>query len=103
MKPAPEKIDKAHVICFASIDSRVQSTGNCKHTVGGVRQSPASGLAICQYENAGGFYLFSCDSQWNCITDTYHETLEEAKQQAEFEYAGVSKVRQATRPQMFNM
>jgi hypothetical protein len=31
------------------------------------------------------------DKDWQFITDTWHESLEEAFRQAEFEYEGVSK------------
>jgi hypothetical protein len=92
MKPAPKQIGGANVICFAVVDSRVQPTGNCKQIVGGVLQGPASGLAICQYEGDNSFYLFGCDQDWQGVTDTWHQTLEDAKGQAEFEYTGVSKV-----------
>ncbi|MGQ9547059.1 MAG: hypothetical protein ACUVWS_00380, partial [Roseiflexus sp.] len=54
-------------------------------------QEPAAGLAICQYEGETSCYLFGCDSDWNAVTDTWHETLEDALDQAEFEYEGVSK------------
>jgi hypothetical protein len=37
------------------------------------------------------YYLFGCDAEWNTVTDTWHKTLEEALEQAEFEYEGVSK------------
>jgi hypothetical protein len=47
-----------------------------------------AGLAICQYPGMSEFYLFGCDAEWNTVTDTFHETLEEAKHQAEFEYEG---------------
>ena len=50
---------------------------------------PATGLAICKYDDAEGFYLFSCDQNWNTLTDTFHESVEKAKAQAEFEYEGV--------------
>ena len=50
----------------------------------------ASGVAICRYPGEDSYYLFYCDSQWNVITDTWHETIEDALQQAEFEYASVS-------------
>jgi hypothetical protein len=46
-------------------------------------------LAICRYEGEEAFYLFGCDAEWNPITDTWHPSLEEAQQQAEFEYEGV--------------
>lgn len=50
---------------------------------------PVAGLAVCRYEDGGGFYLFYCDGEWNVVTDTYHESVEGAKNQAEFEYEGV--------------
>jgi len=48
-------------------------------------------LAICQYEGETAYYLFGCDADWNTVTDTWHETLEGALQQAEFEYEGISR------------
>lgn len=87
---APEYIDGAKVICFTPIDARHRHTGNCKQIVSGVVQGAADGLAIYQYRGENSFYLFSCDSQWMTLTDTWHQTLQEAKEQAEFEYAGVS-------------
>jgi hypothetical protein len=35
--------------------------------------------------------LFGCNAEWDSVTDTWHQTLEEAKEQAEFEYEGVSE------------
>lgn len=92
VKPPPKQIGGAKVICFAFIDSRVQPTGNCEQIVGSVLQGPAAGIAICQYGGDGCFYLFGCDPDWHSATDTWHESLEDAKHQAEFEYVGVSKV-----------
>lgn len=48
-------------------------------------------MAICQYEGHDGYYLFGCNAEWDAVTDTCHQTLEEAKEQAEFEYVGVSE------------
>ena len=59
--------------------------------VAGVLQGPAAGLAICQYEGETAYYLFGCDDEWNTVTDTWHEALEGALEQAEFEYEGVSR------------
>jgi hypothetical protein len=42
--------------------------------------------------------LFGCDKEWHHITDTWHESLEEAKRQAEFEYEGVSATWRNTEP-----
>ncbi len=37
-------------------------------------------------EKEGGFYLLYLDSEGASFTDTWHETLEAAKRQAEFEF-----------------
>lgn len=50
-----------------------------------------AGLAICQPSGAQEFYLFGCDSNWNVVTDTWHQSLNEAQEQAEYEYDGISK------------
>jgi hypothetical protein len=90
VSPAPSKIGGATVICYTPIDGRHHHTGKCRQIVAGVLQGAAAGLAICQYEGEDSFYLFGCDENWQSVTDTWHETLEEAKDQAEFEYEGVS-------------
>jgi hypothetical protein len=48
-----------------------------------------AGLAIAKYPNDSGFYLFYCDAEWAVITDTYHDSVERAVHQAEFEFSGV--------------
>ena len=91
MKSAPRSIGGAKVICFTPIDSRHRHTGNCRQIVAGALQGAAAGLAICQYEGQDGYYLFGCNAEWDSVTHTWHQTLEEAKEQAEFEYEGVSE------------
>ncbi|HMB29561.1 MAG TPA: hypothetical protein VKS99_15735 [Blastocatellia bacterium] len=91
MKSAPRSIGGAKVICFTPIDSRHRHTGNCRQIVAGALQGAAAGLAICRYEGQDGYYLFGCNAEWDSVTDTWHQTLEEAKEQAEFEYEGVSE------------
>jgi hypothetical protein len=49
-------------------------------------------LAIAQYDDDPGFYLFYCDESWKVVADTWHETAAGAESQAEFEYAGVSSI-----------
>lgn len=87
----PEKIDNAKVLCFAILSKLHQPTGNTKHTLNGKVLAPVFGLAICQYENDGGFYLFYCDEKWHTLTDTWHDSLDQAKEQAEFEYEGINQ------------
>jgi hypothetical protein len=90
LNSVPSKIGGATVICYTPIDGRHRHKGNCRQVVAGVLQGAAAGLAICQYEGEDSFYLFGCDENWQSVTDTWHETLEDAKYQAEFEYEGVS-------------
>ena len=90
MKKVPNEIDRARVVLYTPIDERHKHTGNCQQIVAGELMGPAAGLAICQYEGEDSYYLFGCDENWDTVTDTWHETLEEAKAQAEFEYEGVT-------------
>jgi hypothetical protein len=77
------------VVRWSTIDDRHRPTGNCRQIVAGVLHGPAAGLAICQYEEETAYYPFGCDPEWNALTDTWHATLEDALEQAEFEYEGV--------------
>jgi hypothetical protein len=90
MGAAPKQIGGTTVVLFTPIDERHRPTGNCRQIVTGVLQGPAAGLAICQYEGDGSFFLFGCDEHWSNITDTWHRSIEEAMGQAEFEYEGVA-------------
>ena len=78
-------------MCYSPIDARHRFTGACKQIVAGQLMGAMAGLAICQYDGDSAFYLFGCDAEWQSITDTWHQTLDDAKHQAEFEYEGVSK------------
>jgi hypothetical protein len=89
-RACPQAIGGARVICYSPIDERHRFTGKTKQIVAGQLMGPKSCLAICQYPNDDAFYLFACDAAWSSITDTWHQTLDDAKHQAEFEYEGVS-------------
>jgi len=91
MEEPPKLIGGARLVRWSVIDDRQRPTGNCRQIVAGVLQGPAAGLAIGQYEGETAYYLFGCDTAWNTVTDTWHETLQGALQQAEFEYEGVSR------------
>jgi hypothetical protein len=43
-------------------------------------------LRIAQYPSDPGFYLLYCDGDGREMTDTYHDSLEEAMAQAEWEF-----------------
>ena len=88
MQPPPPSIGDLPVVRYTAIDERHQPTGGTRHLVGDVPQGPAVALAIC--EDTGGFYLFYCDADWEPVTDTWHESLQDAIDQAEFEYVGTA-------------
>ena len=79
------------MVCYSPIDQNHRSTGGCKQIVAGQLMGSMSGLAICQYDGEDAFYLFGCDADWQTVTDTWHQTLDDAKRQAEFEYEGINK------------
>jgi hypothetical protein len=91
MGPPPRQLDGAEVLCYALIDEMCHWTNHCKHTVSGEQIGPVSALAICKYADAEGYYLFYCDSSWEVVTDTWHDTIERAKDQSEFEYEGINR------------
>jgi hypothetical protein len=90
MKHPPELVGGERVVRWSHVDGRHRPTGACKQIVAGQSQGPVACLAICECKD-GCYYLFGCDSDWNVITDTWHETVEDALDQAEFEYEGISK------------
>lgn len=53
------------------------------------RNQIAYGFAICQYEDGGGYYLFSCNDDLNELADTWHETIDEAIDQVDYNHPGV--------------
>jgi hypothetical protein len=56
------------------------------NTSNGDPVGPAFRLQIIQFEGEGGFYLIRYDSAGQELTDTSHEGIEEALNQAQFEY-----------------
>jgi hypothetical protein len=84
-------LDGGKVVCFAHLDIGEQRTGKTVHKVAGVEMPPFRGLVIIEENLAGPYYLLYCDDEWNSLTDTWHETLEDAKAQAQFEYEGIAQ------------
>ena len=89
MRECPERIGNARVVCFTRLDERHRRTGRTEHLANGALMGPPAGLAICQYEREPWcYYLFGCDEDWESFSDTWHETIEGAKAQAEHEFEG---------------
>lgn len=84
----PKMIGQAKVLLSVNIKDNIKFTGKTKQIIHGKLLGTMHGLAICAYDGDQGFYLFGCNEKWESITDTYHDTIEEAVNQAEFEYEG---------------
>lgn len=91
LDPVPDMIGGAKTLLYTDIDYRHEKKDNTKHFIGGQQVNDISCLAICKYQNESGYYLFGCNSEWTTITDTNHNNIEDAKEQAEFEYKNTSK------------
>src|SRR4051794_40675131 len=86
MQNPPEFLNGARVMQFASL-ARSQPTGKTRHVVGGVQVREFGAVAIVKYEaEPHCVYLYYCDPSWNVITDTWHEDVAAALDQANFEF-----------------
>jgi len=69
------------------------ATGKTRHYIGDlddgrlvpIAEIPAPFWVEISAED-GAFYLFRLDDHGGCLADTWHQTLEEAKRQATFEF-----------------
>jgi hypothetical protein len=89
MGSAPRDVEGIPVLWFTPIDERHCPTRACRHIGVSGLLGPAAGLLICGQDESW-VYLHSCDGDWVPFTDTWHESVEDAMRQAEFEYSGVS-------------
>ena len=89
MRQVPCEVGGIPVLWFTRIDGRHRPTGACRHISPCGLLGSAAGLLICGHQESS-VYLHSCDENWVPFTDTWHESVEEAKRQAEFEYVGSS-------------
>jgi hypothetical protein len=62
------------------------STGRTKHYSNDQLLPAAKKLRIAKFGGDRGYYLYYLDENDEEMTDTYHETIESAMRQAEFEY-----------------
>ncbi len=62
------------------------ATGKTIHKRGGRELPLPAYLNVTQFSGDPGFYLLYFDDQGNELTDTYHNTLSAALNQAEFEF-----------------
>ena len=69
------------------LSPRHRPTGRTQHHHGGVPIPPPSQLVIAQLPPDQGYYLLYLDLQGRELTDTYHETLDRAMAQAQWEFS----------------
>jgi hypothetical protein len=68
------------------LGERHTPTGKTRHYLGGAEAPTPVELRIIRYPDDPGYYLFYCDGEGVEFTDTYHDTVDEAKAQAEWEF-----------------
>jgi hypothetical protein len=85
----PHELDGATVLKFALVTPDVEATGATRHVRGGIVLGSAAALAIAQYSDSPGYYLFYLDADGDVATDTYHDSVEGAIAQGDFEYRGL--------------
>ncbi len=62
-------------------------TGFTRHTSNGIELPPPSWLKIARYEeDPAGFYLQYLDEELKELTDTYHDSIAGAMEQAQLEF-----------------
>jgi hypothetical protein len=85
---------------YARLTEGFRPTGRTRHYLGaivvddgelegGTLIPAAAALAIAHYLTEDGYYLFGLDVRGDVQSDTWHETIEDALAQAEFEYEGL--------------
>jgi len=88
----PKQIGGAEVIAYAVVKLANSHTGNTEQIVAGETKGSATAMIIAQYENDQSYYVFGCYGQeWATETDTWHEDLEGAVEQLDWEYKCLSE------------
>ncbi len=77
---------EAVVLREIALRDRHVATGNARHFVGGELMPRPARLRISRYADDPGFYLLYIGDAGEELTDTWHPTLEDAMQQAAFEF-----------------
>jgi hypothetical protein len=85
----PSELDGAVVVQWAEVTGDVLPTGRTRHVVNDEQSGPFEALAIARYPDAEGVYLFYLDANGGVVTDTHHESMDAAVEQADYEYIGL--------------
>ena len=75
-----------HLLCTIRLSAKHASTESTRHHLGNTELPAHTELRIMQYPEDSGYYLLYCNKDGAEITDTYHDSANEAKSQAQFEF-----------------
>lgn len=78
------------VIQYVYLTNEHSSTFRTVHKIGDKVIDKPYKLQIVKYKNCNGFYLIHLNINEEEMTDTYHDTLEDAMEQADWEF-GINK------------
>ena len=78
----PEELHGAKVLRYAVVSEDVEPTGATRHVARGVKLGPAAALAIASYGEDEGYYLYYLDDDGRVVTDTFHDSVDGAFDQA---------------------
>lgn len=84
----PSELDGAKVILYTrnSISNSYGTVGQLTDKNEIIDEIPITAMAVCKYEGGKGYYLFSCDLNWEVVGDFDYDTLEKAKEGAKFHH-----------------
>jgi hypothetical protein len=68
------------------LGAKHRPTGSTLHYRDGMLLGPPSELLIGYFDGSGGFYLLYLDGYGEEMTDTYHESVDKAMEQAQVEF-----------------
>lgn len=88
MSDKGQKVMDSKILYAVSLDPKLNSrTGKTRHVVNGVMltQMPQK-LVILQFDGALDYYLIHLDESGEELTDTNHDSIESAMDQAKFEF-----------------
>ena len=84
----PRKIGSLEIAHYAILDDTCTHTKNCVNEISGKVLGAAIWAAITKASDGEQCYLFFCYPEGE-LTDSLHESVSEAKEQAEWEYFGI--------------
>ena len=90
--PCPNQIGGARIIAYAIIGKEHTHLQGTTQIVNGQVMGAATAMIIAQYDGEDSYYVFGVyGKDWISSTDTWHENLNDAIEQLDWEYSGLSK------------